>query len=262
MESAIPRFLALGEGSLPLPPRRLIAGVGGGDFRAQGEEFLGHFRILGGLRPGHCVLDIGCGCGRMALPLMQFLNESAHYDGFDISGPAVRWCQRQISGRNPRFRFVLADVYNGVYNRKGRHNAATYAFPYASGAFDFVFATSVFTHMLEGEVQNYLREVHRCLRPGGRALLTFFLINEAARRQIREEKSTLAFPEHRGAAYLQNASKAEWAVGYDESAVGTMLRVAGLRLLSPARYGRWCGRIEALSYQDILVVERPAEEGE
>ena len=48
------------------PPRRMSGYVGRGDFRATGEEFLGHFRELGGLRAEDRVLEIGCGIGRMA----------------------------------------------------------------------------------------------------------------------------------------------------------------------------------------------------
>src|SRR3954470_20703716 len=66
---------------IPEPPPELRF-VGDGDFRAIGAEFLGLFARLGGLRPGDAVIDIGCGIGRMALPLTQYLDPaSARYDG-------------------------------------------------------------------------------------------------------------------------------------------------------------------------------------
>ena len=40
-----------------------------------------------GLKPEHRVLDIGCGVGRVALPLTRYLT-SGTYDGFDI---VKRW---------------------------------------------------------------------------------------------------------------------------------------------------------------------------
>ena len=36
------------------------------------------------LSPDHRVLDIGCGTGRMAIPLTSFLSKKGSYEGFDI----------------------------------------------------------------------------------------------------------------------------------------------------------------------------------
>src|SRR5215212_241626 len=43
--------------------------VGDGNYRAIGTEYLGHYVRIGGLKPTDRVLDIGCGIGRMAVPL-------------------------------------------------------------------------------------------------------------------------------------------------------------------------------------------------
>jgi len=67
-----------------IPPRTLHF-VGGGDFRSVGNAFLGHFREIGKLGPNECVLDIGCGTGRMAVPLLGYLGERGSYIGFDVS---------------------------------------------------------------------------------------------------------------------------------------------------------------------------------
>ena len=51
-------------GELHLPPWWL-RDVGGGDFKAAGQEFLRLFIELAGLQPDERVLDIGCGSGRI-----------------------------------------------------------------------------------------------------------------------------------------------------------------------------------------------------
>src|SRR5260370_25414931 len=73
-----------------IPPSELQF-VGTGDFLAIGREFLGIFRDAGGLEPHHQVLDIGCGNGRMALPLMEFLSCDGSYEGFDILQEGIDW---------------------------------------------------------------------------------------------------------------------------------------------------------------------------
>src|SRR3546814_13028266 len=69
--------------------------IGDGDFRAIGAEFLRHFVELGGLTPEDDVLDIGCGFGRMALPLARYLPPPSRSVGFDIVR-APRTAERRV----------------------------------------------------------------------------------------------------------------------------------------------------------------------
>ncbi|MCT4572638.1 class I SAM-dependent methyltransferase, partial [Bacillus thuringiensis] len=57
-----------------LPPPELVQYVGG-DFKKVGKEFLKHFIQIGALKPNEKVLDVGCGVGRMAVPLLNYLND-------------------------------------------------------------------------------------------------------------------------------------------------------------------------------------------
>src|SRR5215469_3416700 len=147
---------ALGRRDPLIPPRWMVF-VGGCNFNDQ--EFLRYFAELGGLKPGDRVLDVGCGIGRMAVPLTKFLDERGSYEGFDIVPDGITWCQSQITPRFPRFRFTLADIYNGLYNPGGGYRAGDYVFPYPDASFDFVFLFSVFTHMLPADMENYLRQI-------------------------------------------------------------------------------------------------------
>ena len=68
---------------ISLPDEKLQISVGGG-FDSAGKEFLNHFISIGELKPYEAVLDVGCGCGRMSLPLTTYLNNKGRYYGFDI----------------------------------------------------------------------------------------------------------------------------------------------------------------------------------
>ena len=57
------------------------------------------------------VLDIGCGVGRIAIPLTGYLGGGGQYDGFDVVPGGIAWCEKNISIPFPHFRFELADIY-------------------------------------------------------------------------------------------------------------------------------------------------------
>jgi len=54
--------------------------------------------------------------------------------------------------------------------------ATEFTFPYEDDSFDLVFGLSLFTHLLPADLERYLHETRRVLRPGGRSLYTFFLL--------------------------------------------------------------------------------------
>lgn len=238
-----------------LPPRSLRF-VGDGDFETIGTEFLHHFTSLAGLEPEHRVLDIDSGVGRMAVPLTTFLQPSARYDGFDIVGAGVAWCQQRITPRFPHFRFHYADVFNSRYNRSGRQQARDFRFPFGDASVDFAFATSLFTHLLADDAHHYIREMARVLRPGGRCLCTFFLVNDDVARRQREGHALLDFRFRRGDAWLADEDVPENAVAYDERHVRAAYETNGLRVREPIHAGSWSGHPAPVTFQDIIVATK------
>jgi SAM-dependent methyltransferase len=246
----------LGRGSAQEPPRSLRDRVGGGDFRAIGQAYVERFRTVCGLAPDESVLDIGCGVGRMALPLLDYLDESGSYIGFDISRSAIAWCREHITSRNPRYSFHLADIRNAEYNPDGRLSAVEYAFPCGDQSVDFAFATSVFTHMQAAEVRHYLSELRRALKPRGRAMLTFFLLGEEARRRMRAGAASLRFDVELDGCFTIDAQVPESAIAFTERQLGDLLRSSGLKLISAVIPGSWSGETGASDFQDAAVVGR------
>ena len=234
------------------PPRRLLTGDYS-DFSRLGGEFLDLFVRLGGLQPDHSVLDIGCGPGRMAVPLTRHLSAAGEYAGFDLVGEEVHWCQAQITPRFPNFRFERVDVHNPRYNPRGSVEASDFRFPYPDASFDFAFATSVLTHMLAPDVEHYLDEIARVLRPGGRALLTWFLLTEESRAALPTERFSFGHAE--GPGFVNDLSSPEAAVAYPYEWAVERLAAGGLRLDS-SHPGGWCGHPRPETWQDVLVVER------
>jgi SAM-dependent methyltransferase len=104
------------------------------------------------------VLDFGCGEGLMAKGIAQVARE---VHGIDIFPNFWRVEERfdekfGVENRIPTVNFLRVDPEE--------------ALPYGDGAFDAVFAWSVFEHV--DDTPRALREIHRVLRPGG----AFYLI--------------------------------------------------------------------------------------
>jgi len=239
----------------PVPPRRMVTFVGGGDFEKTGQEFMEHLTVLGGLTPDDVVLDVGCGAGRVALPLTRFLSGAGRYEGFDIAREEIAWCTKHITPSFPAFRFQSIDLYNSVYNPGGVLQPSSFRFPYADRTFTFILLTSVFTHLLPAELEHYLKEIARVARPQARVFVTFFLLNQESRRRIDSGQSTLAFHHKLDGAVTTDPQKPEAAVAYDEQDVRGMFEREGFAITS-LNSGSWCGRTDYVSYQDIVVAVR------
>jgi SAM-dependent methyltransferase len=209
---------------------------------------------LCGLRPDDRVLDVGCGIGRVAVPLTRYLVDEGAYEGLDIVSDAVTWCTENITSAHPNFRFRHAPVHNDRYNPTGVLHDSEYDFPYDDASFDVVVLTSVFTHMLPAGVSHYIGEIARVLRPGGHALITMFLLNAESDGLRVLPASTFAFPHDRGPCSIQTLDPPEAAVAYREAFVRSELAAAGLEV--DVHYGSWCGR-EATDLQDVIVAMRP-----
>lgn len=230
--------------------------VGGHLFEETGNEFLKYFTKLGGLKPEHDVLDVGCGIGRMAIPLAGYLNQQGSYKGFDIVPHGIQWCQENITPKYSKFEFFLADVYNKQYNPDGASESANYKFPFADESFDFIFLTSVFTHMLAEDLENYLSEISRVLRPGGTCLITFFLINPKSEALIQSGKSLQDFQHNIGICRIVNQDMPESSTGYEEAHIRSLYTKYNLAIIEPIHFGGWSGRETFTSYQDIVCARK------
>jgi SAM-dependent methyltransferase len=237
----------------PLTPPRRLGFVGSGDFRTAGDEFRELFVSLGGLSPDEDVLDVGSGVGRGAIGLTGWLR--GRYEGIDVVRRGIEWCQQAITPRYPNFHFQVADVYNRHYNPVGRSPAGEYRFPFEDDSFDFVLLTSVFTHLLPADRDNYISEIARVLRPSGRCFATFFLLNGEARRSMEDARGPLNFRFSRPGYWTDNERIPEAAVAYEEADVREELEHNGLRI-GTVRYGVWSGRDDGVGWQDIVVAER------
>lgn len=125
----------------------------GGDFDATGL-LLRETLIHHGLRKKDYLIDVGCGSGRLAKPLAEYLE--GKYLGIDVVPELLSYARNLV--QRPDWHFELA---------------AGLTIPEQDQKADIVCFFSVFTHLLHEESYTYLREAKRVLRPGGKIVLSF-----------------------------------------------------------------------------------------
>ncbi|MBX3678161.1 MAG: class I SAM-dependent methyltransferase [Rhodocyclaceae bacterium] len=237
------------------PPRMTALIVGSGDFKRIGEEFLGHFIRECGLKPEHKVLEIGAGYGRMAVGLTPYI-AGGSYDGIEIIDKAVAWCRDEIATRFPCFRFHHADLRNPYSNPDGSSNASNYHLPFADEIFDFVFLTSVFSHMPPSEIDAYLAEISRVSKPGARSFITYYLLDDYAMEQIRLRRASQPFY-HKFEGFLSTSrSTPENTIAIPEGAIRQFYARHEMEIDEPIRYGAWPGRERYMTYQDVVIAHK------
>lgn len=122
------------------------------------------------LPPSPRVLDIGCGCGKMAR--FFILVPNLLYVGLDIFYPSIYWCEREFKRFSDRFAFRHLDVASPLYNPSGVIAGDQIQLPVESGSVDLAICGSLFTHLLEPTFLHYLSELQRCLSPTGKAVIS------------------------------------------------------------------------------------------
>lgn len=146
----------------PLPPPSLRARVGqlsrrvfrsvGIEGSRQIQSAFARTRRTGRAYPDW--LDFGCGCGRLARYVAR-LPEVGHLEGVDVDEDLVGWAARALP-ESGRFASMRPDP----------------PLAFGDGAFDVVYAISIFTHYTEAEQLAWLDELRRVLRPGGLLIAT------------------------------------------------------------------------------------------
>jgi SAM-dependent methyltransferase len=100
------------------------------------------------------VLEIGCGLGTDGA---QFAEAGADYTGVDLTEAAVELARKRFELFGLAGKFQTADAEN---------------LDFAGGSFDLVYSHGVLHHTPETE--KAIREIHRVLRPGGRAVVMLY----------------------------------------------------------------------------------------
>jgi SAM-dependent methyltransferase len=126
----------------------------------QGLRFEKHIRLMRehmGLRPGICVLDVGCGTGAL---LVELAKAGAIVTGIDTFEEADG-IDRDIAGARLRENEVEAKIIKGTAS----------ALPFPDGSFELAVNIGMLEHIPPDQRPGMLQEIFRVVRPGGHLFL-------------------------------------------------------------------------------------------
>jgi len=212
------------------------------------------------------ILDVGCGTGLLGIASEPFLGRIGRYVGMDVMRDEIDFCRAHYP--RPKFEFIHFDMANPEYTPDQR--AEHVEWPWQADRFDLVTALSVWTHLNEADAYFYLRETARVLRPGGKAIITFFVLddqyyatlpqrNADPGRYHRMPRNLWIFdrPAYDSQDWMTTptASVPESAIGVTQAGMDRLIADAGLCL---AHYysGNWKER-PGVYFQDVLILSKP-----
>jgi ubiquinone/menaquinone biosynthesis C-methylase UbiE len=132
-----------------------------------------------GVEPGHRVLDLGCGTGRLLPLLSEAVGPTGLVIGGDLCSAMLEVARRRVRESGGRISLIQLD--------------ATWDLPFPSESFDCVCALGLIQEVLAP--RTLLEEILRIIRPGGsfRALATTYRELSEAAEIHRSASEELAF---------------------------------------------------------------------
>jgi len=152
----------------------------GGDWDALGQlQF--NFMLEMGLKPGHVLLDAGCGALRAGVKFIEYLDDG-NYLGLDSEKRLIKLGIKKELGRD-------------LMRRKSPQFVVSSRFEFEKFTRrpDFAIAQSLFTHLAESDIRLCLEKLRRFVKPGGRFYATYFIVDKPHVNQSTRSHSRRSF---------------------------------------------------------------------
>lgn len=262
------------------PPRRLNWNVGNakGDYV---ERFTANFiryyfpyllrnaRQLGVPSDSVKLLDIGCGWGPMAIPVVLYKLASAgthqiDYLGIDIRKDAIDWLAKAYSAY-PFVKFQLHDSIADIDYIKSEHSKIAtvassdgqegeYKIP-RDFAHTIQWSSSVFTHLTPEACLSALKAIRSSCAELAFQINTWLIIDDESRFALAAETADRKLPYDCGSFLTYSEANPLVCTAYKIEAVISLYDEAGLEIVNVER-GSWRGpayKNDANHYQDIVI---------
>jgi SAM-dependent methyltransferase len=235
--------------------------VGGGDPEKVAAEVVAMISNHATLNAVGSILDLGCGCGRIATALTQHLRGQARYVGVDIVPALIEFGRKFITPRYPHFKFLLLDQGNLTYDswrpKQSQTDIAKLSEAHPHGSVDLAISVSLFTHLDYASAVEILAALADLLVHDGRAFITIFVLDAEAKEGIEHGRTGFTF-KHRtpsGRLYAEKVDDPTYAVAYDRGEIDKLIHSAGCALERWVR-GYWSQGGPGEIFQDVLILRK------
>lgn len=216
-----------------------------------------------GKNTGNQILDIGCGTGLLGIASEPFVYDRGTYTGIDVMADDINFCKENFKLGN--YHFIHFDVANPTY--ASTQSKQLKPWPIEDWSKDLVTALSVWTHLSETDARFYMNEVRRVLKQDGKAIITFFCLDEEYEQSLPNRSNSKGRFHNTNqndwifnvSAYnsanwftVSQASTPENAIGVTLKGIEDMLKSSGLKI---EKYypGNWKEK-PGVFFQDIFVL--------
>jgi ubiquinone/menaquinone biosynthesis C-methylase UbiE len=215
-------------------------------------------------KSGNKILDIGCGTGLLGVAAQSFITEGGKYTGIDVIDNDIKFDKTHFDSK--LYDFIHFDLANPTYAKDQSQEKKPWPIP--DSQYDMVTALSVWTHLKEDDALYYFKEVKRVLKKGGKAVITFFILDEQYESSLTKRTSAKgryhSTPQNKwvfdkSAYESENWFAPSWvqhpedAIGVTKKGLDKLLETSGLNLVSHY-HGNW-KEIPGLYFQDVLILE-------
>ena len=111
---------------------------------------------LAQVKPGDCILEVGCGTGTLTLAAKRQAGPSGKAFGIDVIPGMIELSQRKAAQANEDVTFQLGSIDD---------------IPFSANQFDVVMCSFMIFHMSEMVRRKGIAEIYRVLKPQGRLLV-------------------------------------------------------------------------------------------
>lgn len=179
------------------------------------------------------IVEIGCGYGRKGVHLARYSMQgekfTGTYLGIDIDPELLSYAAKTLPA--PQFQFQQTRHVSKTYQSKREYAEAGTSqatrLECEDNSQDFVFSTSLYTHLLENEIDNYTAESFRILKPDGVMQMNIFCYDYFRDHGLLG--SRWSFSHRIGPALVESLESPEAAVAYTREDLEKLCKRIGFR---------------------------------